>query len=93
MAKVKIYRFEITLKPRSYPQQAPDGSPLINAVFHAVRSVEAMSYREQDEFICFDDTRVTVYQVRRELIDEISCNGTVVAEQEVDDLAAGGHNG
>lgn len=73
MAKIPIYRFHITLK-------APvDTVP-------PVRTADAMSYREQDEFICFDDTRVTVYQVRRELINEIACDGKPVSEQQVDEL-------
>lgn len=70
---VKIYRFHITLKPRG-------GSQLSE-----VRTADAMSYREQDEFLCFDDTNVTVYQVRRELVDEISCDGEPVGQQEVED--------
>jgi hypothetical protein len=73
MAKVPIYRFHITLTLMS-PTETP------------TRTCDAMSYREQDEFICFDDTRVTVYQVRRDLINEITCDGKPVSEQVVDEL-------
>lgn len=73
MAKIPIYRFHITLAAR-IDHSAP------------VRTADAMSYREQDEFICFDDTRVTVYQVRRELIEEITCDGKPIGEQDIDDI-------
>lgn len=69
---VQIYRFYVILKPRDGITQPP-------------RTADAMSYREQDEFICFDDTRVTVYQVRRELVDEVMCDGVPIGQQEVDD--------
>jgi hypothetical protein len=74
---VPIYRFTITLKPRADHQ------------FTEVRTAEAMSYREQDEFLCFDDTKVTVYQVRRDLVDEISCDGKPISTQEVEDPMIG----
>lgn len=75
--KIPIYRFTIKLKDSPAGPVAP-------------RTAEAMSYREQDEFLCFDDTRVTVYQVRRDLVDEISCDGQPIDEQVVEDLEDAG---
>lgn len=71
-SQVPIYRFVITLKDTTTGPTPP-------------RTALAMSYREQDEFLCFDDTRVTVYQVRRELVEEIACDGRPVEQQEVDE--------
>lgn len=71
--EIPVYRFVITLK------DGP-GGPL------PPRTADAILYREQDEFICFDDTRVTVYQVRRDRVDEIACNGVPVGSQPVDEL-------
>lgn len=50
------------------------------------RTADAMSHREYEEWLLFDDTRATVYQVRREKVDEISRSTDAVSQQDVDDI-------
>lgn len=73
--KIQLYKFVITLKDGPTGPRVP-------------RTAVAMSYRDHEEFIIFDDVRGAVYQVRRELVDEIACDGRPVAEQDVDELGS-----
>lgn len=49
------------------------------------RDADAMSYREVDEFLVFDDVPGTVFQVRREKVDEIRRSIEAVGQQEIED--------
>lgn len=51
-----------------------------------VREADAALYREHEEFLLFDDTRATVYHVRRERVDEIRRSVEAIGVQVVDEL-------
>jgi len=49
------------------------------------RTADGFTLREHEEWLLVDDTRATVYQVRREKVDEIARSAEPVGHQEVDD--------
>jgi hypothetical protein len=49
------------------------------------RTADAISYREQDQWLIFDDTRTSVLTLRADKVDEIA-RGVVVNEQLVDEI-------
>ncbi len=51
------------------------------------RTADAITYREYEEWLLFDDVRATVFQVRREKVDEIRRSAEAIGEQLVDELS------
>lgn len=49
-------------------------------------AVDAVSYRDQDEWLVFDDVPSTVLTIRRERVDEIARSLEPVGSQHVDEL-------
>lgn len=49
------------------------------------RTADAFTHRAYEEWLLFDDTRATVYQVRAEKVDEIARSTEPVGQQEVEE--------
>lgn len=73
-AQIPIYRYMIRMSPMT----AEPGQD--------IRTVDAMSFREEDPWIIFDDTRASVLVLRAERVDEIQRSPEPVGTQLVDEL-------
>jgi len=73
-AQIPVYRYTITLSRLS---------PMPN---ENVRTVDAISFREEDPWIIFDDTRTSVLVLRAERVDEIQRSAHPIGTQLVDEL-------
>lgn len=51
------------------------------------RTADGFTLREEQEWLLVDDTRATVYQVRREKVDEIARSADPVGQQDVEEGA------
>lgn len=49
-------------------------------------TADAMSYRDVDEWLVFDDTRSSVLTIRREKVDEITRSPNPIRSELVDEL-------
>lgn len=56
------------------------------------RTADAFTIREHEEWLLFDDTRATVFQIRREKVDEIARSTEPVGHQDVEDGTTGGQH-
>jgi len=73
-AQIPVYRYTITLAPSL--EAAKD-----------IRTVDAISFREEHPWIIFDDTRASVLVLRAERVDEIQRSADPIGAQLVDELS------
>lgn len=73
-AQIPLYRYTVTM------------SRLSPVTDRDVRTVDAISFREEPPWIIFDDTRASVLVLRAELVDEIQRSPDPIGTQLVDEL-------
>lgn len=81
-ASIPIYRYTVTRKPQHVPQDGVAPAQLLPAPL----TVDAMSVREDDIWLIFDDTVGSVLTVRIDSVEMVQRSPEPVSGQTVDEL-------